>query len=454
MYIKSLRFILLISVLASTWAAKIVYVVPIQGTIDLGLPPFIERVISTAEDENAEGVIFDIDTFGGRVDAATQIKDALLDANLMTVAFINRRAISAGALISLSCEKIFMTGGGTIGAATAVDMSGKKGSEKVISYMREEMASTAEKRERNIEIAKGMVDEDLFFTHLVLDGDSVLVDDLEGRKEGKLITLTTELAIKYGMADESTETLEGVLNILGLEDAEVRNASVNWSENIVRFLTDPVVASLLMTFGFLGILFELQSPGWGIPGTFGAICLVLSLGASAIAELATMTDLLIILVGLTLLFIEGFLIPGFGIAGISGIVVLLWGIYKLLIPDHPVSDEVYSRALDGFTIGILGGIIALFLLFRLMIKTKFWHKLTSPGAESKEAGYTVSIGLEDYVGKSGKTVSDLRPSGWINVENQKIFVVTEGEFVEKNQQVKILSVDGNRVVVRVNSIEK
>ena len=125
--------------MVSILVAKIVYVVPIQGTIDLGLPPFIERVITSAEDENADAVIFEIDTFGGRVDAATQIKDALLDANLLTVAFINRRAISAGALISLSCEKIFMTGGGTIGAATAVDMSGKKGSEKVISYMREEM---------------------------------------------------------------------------------------------------------------------------------------------------------------------------------------------------------------------------------------------------------------------------------------------------------------------------
>ena len=161
----------------------------------MGLPPFIERVISTAENNNADGIIFDIDTFGGRVDAATQMKDALLDANLMTVAFVNRRAISAGALISLSCEKIFMTGGGTIGAATAVDMSGKKGSEKVISYMREEMASTAEKRERNIDIAKGMVDEDLSFTHLVVEGDSIIVDDLEGRKEGKLITLTTEQAL-------------------------------------------------------------------------------------------------------------------------------------------------------------------------------------------------------------------------------------------------------------------
>ena len=150
---------------------SIVYKIPIQGTIDLGLPPFIERIIQNAEEENADAIIFDIDTFGGRVDAATQIKDAILSSNVLTVAFINRRAISAGALISLSCEKIYMTGGGTIGAATAVDMKGNKGSEKVISYMREEMASTAEKRNRDTNIAKGMVDEELSFSYLVIDGD-------------------------------------------------------------------------------------------------------------------------------------------------------------------------------------------------------------------------------------------------------------------------------------------
>ena len=432
----------------STVLAKTVYIIPIQGTIDLGLPPFIERVISEAEEKNADGIIFDIDTFGGRVDAATQIKDAILDAKLLTVAFINRRAISAGALISLSCEKIFITGGGTIGAATAVDMSGNKGSEKVISYMREEMASTAEKRDRSIEIAKGMVDEELSFTHLVLEGDSVLVEDLEGRKEGKLITLTTDQALKYNIADGESETLEGVLKKLGLETAEIKNASINWSERIVRFLTDPVVASLLMSFGFLGILFELQSPGWGIPGTFVAVCLTLSLGASSIAELATMTDFLIIIAGLALLFMEGFLIPGFGIAGISGIIILVWGLYELLLPDNPVSYEVYSRAMDGLTIGILGGIIGLVLLFRLMIKTKFWKKLTSPDGQKKEDGYEISIGLEDQVGKTGKTITDLRPSGWITLDKEKVFVVSEGEFVLKGEKVSILSVDGNRVVVR------
>ena len=429
-------------------AEPIVYRVPIQGTIDLGLPPFIERTIAAAEEEEAVAIIFDIDTFGGRVDAATQIKDAILGSKVLTVAFINRRAISAGALISLSCEKIYMTGGGTIGAATAVDMQGKKASEKVISYMREEMASTAEKRGRNTTIATGMVDEELSFTHLVISGDSVEVTDLEGRKEGKLITLTTEKALKYKIADGEGETFEEVLSALGISNATIRSAKENWSENFVRFLTNPVVASLLTTFGFLGILFELQSPGWGIPGTFGAVCLALSLGASYIVRLATMTDLLIIFVGVLLLLVEVLLIPGFGLAGLSGIGILLWGLYELLLPDVPVGHEIHSMVLTGFTIGIIGGIIGFILMFKLMTKTEFWQKLTSPNVQEKEKGYSSSIGLEDLTGEEGITDTDLRPSGWVNVGDQRIFVVTEGSYINKNEKVKILSVDGNRVVVR------
>lgn len=440
--------IILFLLLSCILAEPIVYRVPIQGTIDLGLPPFIERTIKAAEEDNAAAIIFDIDTFGGRVDAATQIKDAILGSDVLTVAFINRRAISAGALISLSCEKIYMTGGGTIGAATAVDMQGKKASEKVISYMREEMASTAEKRGRNTAIATGMVDEELSFTHLIIDGDSVEVTDVEGRKEGKLITLTTEKALKYKIADGEEETFAGVLSELGISNASVRSAKENWSENFVRFLTNPIVASLLTTFGFLGILFELQSPGWGIPGTFGAVCLALSLGASYIAHLATMTDMLIIFVGVILLLVEVLLIPGFGVAGISGIGIIVWGLYELLLPDVPVGHEIQSMALTGLTIGIIGGIIGLVLLFKLMTKTEFWQKLTSPNVQEKEKGYTSSIGLERLAGEHGVTDTDLRPSGWVNVGDQRIFVVTEGSYIDKNENVKILSVDGNRVVVR------
>jgi len=444
------RIILSILLITTAFAKSgdIVYRVPIEGTIDLGLPPFIERVLKDAAADDAKAVIFDIDTFGGRVDAATQIKDAILDSPIETIAFINRRAISAGALISMSCDKIYMTSGGTIGAATAVDMQGQKGSEKVISYMREEMASTAESTGRNVEIAKGMVDEELSFTHLDIDGVEIEVTDLEGRKEGKLITLTTELAKKYKIADGEIETLELLLDKLSLSEAEVKNTKTNWSEAIVRFLTNPIVSSLLMTFGFLGILFELQQPGWGVSGTIGAVCLVLALGAGYIAQLASATDLLIIFLGVILLLIEMIVIPGFGIAGIGGIILVVFGLYRLLLPDVPVGEEVSEMAMTGLTIGIIGGIIGIILLFKLMTRTKFWKKLATPDVQDHKRGYDTSLGLEEMVGEIGVSESDLRPSGWANFKDKRIFVVSEGTFIEEDEKIEIIKVDGNRVVVR------
>ena len=446
MVMKRLLFYTIFTI--STLCAEMVYRIPIEGTIDLGLPPFIQRTLEDAESNNATLVIFDINTFGGRVDAATQIKDAILGADITTIAYINRRAISAGALISLSCEKIFMTGGGLIGAATAVDMSGKKGSEKVISFMREEMASTAERRGRSKDIARGMVDEELNFTHLVIDGDSILVNDIEGRKDGKLISLTTDQAIKYGIADGTAETIDALLDSLGYSSAQIIESTENWSENIVRFLTNPVVASLLTTFGFLGILFELQSPGWGIPGFVGLTCLILSLSVSYIAQLATMSDMIFILTGLSLMLLEMLVIPGFGIVGLGGIGFMLYGLYLLLLPEVPVGEEVLSQAMDGFLIGILGAILGLVLLGKLMIRSKFWEQLTSPSSQKKDQGFSNTQGWEGLEGKSGTADTDLHPSGWVKIDGQRIFVVSEGDFIEKGKEVTILSVDGNRVLVR------
>ncbi|MDC0878219.1 nodulation protein NfeD [Candidatus Marinimicrobia bacterium] len=353
---------------------KNIYVVPIQDTIDLGIPAFVNRAISAAEKNSAELIIFDIDTFGGRVDAATQIKDAISATDITTIAFINRRAISAGSLISLSCDQIYMTDGGTIGATSVVDMSGSKQSEKSQSYMREEMAATAEKAGKNTDIARGMVDEELSFEFLIINGDSLKVDDIEGRKEGKLITLTTELALKYNIADGKSESVEELLSNLGIENYNIITLSENWSEDLVRFLTDPTISSLLTTFGTIGIISELYSAGWGIGGTIGIVCLTLALGASYLTQLASSMDLLIIFSGLLLLVVEFIAIPGFGFFGIAGIGVLFYGLYLLLIPDVPVSDEIYSQALDGFSWGIAGGIIALIMVINLLLKSKFLER--------------------------------------------------------------------------------
>jgi len=356
---------------------KKVYVIPIQDVIDLGIPGLVSRGIDLAEENNAKLIIFDIDTFGGRVDAATQIKDSIASTDIETIAFINRRAISAGSLISLSCDKIYMTEGATIGATSVVDMSGSKQSEKSQSYMREEMAATAEKSGKNPEIARGMVDEELSFEYLIVEGDTLAVDDIEGRKEGKLITLTTELALKYGIADGKSESIDELLLSLEITDYEIKNVNENWSENVVRILTNPTVSSLLTTFGTIGVISELYSAGWGIGGTIGIICLTLALGAGYLTQLASATDLLIILFGLAMLFIEFVAIPGFGIFGITGIVVLFYGLYLLLIPDIPVGPEVYSEALDGFSWAVVVGIFGIIFLLRIIGKSAFFQKLVS-----------------------------------------------------------------------------
>jgi|TARA_B100001093_G_scaffold215569_1_gene206900 membrane-bound serine protease (ClpP class) len=363
--------------IAAEGLSKKVYVVPIQDVIDLGIPGLVSRGIDLAESNNADLIIFDIDTFGGRVDAATQIKDAIASTEIETIAFINRRAISAGSLISLSCDQIFMTEGATIGATSVVDMSGSKQSEKSQSYMREEMAATAEKSGKNPEIARGMVDEELSFEFLIVEGDTLTVTDIEGRKEGKLITLTTELALKYGIADGKSESIEELLSSLNVEDYQITLVDENWSENVVRILTNPTVSSLLTTFGTIGVISELYSAGWGIGGTIGIICLTLALGAGYLTQLASATDLLIVFFGLAMLFIEFVAIPGFGIFGITGIVVLFYGLYLLLIPDIPVGPEVYSEALDGFSWAIVVGIFGIIFLLRIIGKSAFFQKLIS-----------------------------------------------------------------------------
>ncbi|MFZ6033743.1 MAG: SDH family Clp fold serine proteinase [Melioribacter sp.] len=202
------KILLLVLILISSISAQKVYYGDIEGDIDLGLAPYVKRIVEEAEQNTADAIIFRINTFGGRVDAATQIKDAILNSKVRTIAFIDKRAISAGALIALSCEKIVMTPGASMGATTVVDQSGQKQSEKYQSYMRSEMRATAEKNGRRTDIAQGMVDE------------TIVVPDLQDDST-KLITLTAEEALKFGMADTILSSVEEVKEAFGYKNASL-----------------------------------------------------------------------------------------------------------------------------------------------------------------------------------------------------------------------------------------
>ena len=275
----------------------IVYVAPIEGVIDLGLAPFVQRILKEAASAEAKAVILDINTFGGRVDAAVLIRDALLESPVLTVAFVNKRAISAGALISLASEKLVMADGGTIGAATPVQIGlpgapAQPVAEKTVSYMRKEFRATAEQRNRPALIAEAMVDADVEIPDII--------------QKGKLLTLTTKEALDVKLADFQANTLEAVLQSLELDGADIRYASETWAETLVRFLTHPVVSSLLMTLGIMGIIVEIRVPGFGLPGLIGLGSLGLFFWGHTLVRLAGVEEFLLVALGLILVSMEIF----------------------------------------------------------------------------------------------------------------------------------------------------
>jgi membrane-bound serine protease (ClpP class) len=430
---KILLTLILLSI--SLFAQKTkVYFAYIEGDIDLGLAPYISRTISDAEKNNAVAIIFKINTFGGRVDAATQIKDAILSSKIKTVAFINNRAISAGALIALSCQTIVMYPGSNMGAATVVDQTGQKVSEKYQSYMRSEMRSTAERNGRNTEIAQAMVDE-----RVVIPG---LTDSTD------LVTLTSEEALKYKMTDTILYTTSQVLEFIGHKDAEIVKVTTNWAENVVRFLSNPIISSLLIMIGFFGLLAEIKTPGWGVPGTAGLIALALFFGSSYILQLASIIEILMFISGIILLILEIFVLPGFGIAGISGIILIFLSIFLSLIGSGPfITFESISLAIIQLAFAIIAAIILIILLAKYLPKSSLFNRLVLSDSEKAEDGF-VSVSEEpELLGKIGVAVTILRPVGIAEIDGKRVEVVSDGAFIQPGAEIKVIKVEGMRVLV-------
>ncbi len=427
-------FLLLLFVSSSLFSQK-VYIGKIEGDIDLGLSPYVKRVITAAETELADAVIFEINTFGGRVDAATQIKDAIINSKVKTIAFIDKRAISAGALIALSCEQVVMVPGASMGAITVVDQAGTKQSEKAQSYMRSEMRATAERNGRRTDIAEAMVDE-----RVVVEG---LVDSTQ------LVTLTSEEALKFGMADTILSSFSQVLEAYELEEAEIIELEVDWAEAVIRFISNPIISGLLIMMGMVGLFTEVKSPGWGIPGTLGVVSLALLFGANYILELASFIEIILFVAGVALLLVEIFVAPGFGVFGILGIVFMIAGLFLGLLADLPLVDwDDVSFVIIQLAGSFVATILLLYFLTKTLPKSGIWNKLILANNLEAKSGYTTSeSNFEHLVGLSGEALTDLRPAGTAILENKRYDVVTAGEFILKGAMLKVLEVEGSKVVV-------
>lgn len=415
----------------------------IEGTIDLGLAAFLRRVLE--QHEGAAALLLDINTLGGRVDAAIQMRDALLKSKLKTIAYVDPRAISAGALIALACDVIVVSGGASIGAATPIQL-GSEGAEavgeKMVSYFRSEMRSTAEAKGRRGDLAEAMVDA------------TVEIPGLDG--PDKLLTLDTDGALHWGIADVRAEDQGELLSAVGLPQATVRDVEQNWAERLVRFLTDPVVTGLLMSLGTLGLLIELYTPGLGLPGALGVLCLSLFFGGHLLVHLAGLEELIIFVVGVGLLALELFVIPGFGVTGILGLLCVVVALMLTLVGlplDVLLRTGAWIEPLARVGVALLLTVLGLVVSARFLPRTRAMRGLvlqSTLASNVRPSGPSTFVSADEtrFVGQVGVAESDLRPIGIARFGDARIDVVSEGGYVRAGTRVRVREVEGGRIVVR------
>jgi membrane-bound serine protease (ClpP class) len=412
----------------------VVYRVPVTGVIELGLAPFIERSLTEAEAAGARAVVLEIRTDGGRVDAAQRIVHAVADTEIPVLAYVNRKAYSAGAMIALSADEVYMRSGARMGAATPVTGEGQKAPEKIVSAMRSEMRALAERRGLDPRVAEAMVDE------------SIEVDGVV--EAGKLLTLTTEEAEAIGFA-RSAEDLDDVFRQAGISADRVIDTELNWAEGVVRFLTHPLVAPFLLSLGFLGILIEIKTPTFGLAGGAGAVALALFFGGHYLVGLAGMEEIILLVVGLVLLGVEAFIVPGFGVFGILGIAGVLGGIYLSLVgslstlADHSQAAMVLSGAV------LILLVSAWAILKTLPSNTRLWRSGILLGADTgRDEGYLSAVVRAELVGKRGVAVTDLRPAGVGKFDGERVDIVAEEGWLTAGTPIEIARAEGYRHVVR------
>lgn len=413
-----------------------VYLIHVEGLIDNGLHKYIQRGLNQATANDASGVILFLDTFGGLVDAADKIRKNLLDTDLPVISFIDKNAASAGALIAIATDSIFMAPGASIGAATVVDGAGTYASEKMQSYMRGIMRATAQATGRDPRIAEAMVDERISIDGVV--------------EEGQLLTLSTTEAVELGLSEGSFRTVDQVMEHMGWEDKELFDFQEFWAESVLRFLANPVITSLLMLMMLGGLYFELQSPGIGFPGIISGIGAMLFFAPLYIMGLAQSWEILLFLIGVGLILVEVFVLPGFGISGIIGVSLVLFSMGVSLIGNvglsfpemHQITQAIWTMAVT-----LILGVALISSMIRYLPDNKMFNKLVLADQTDRNHGYTSSDSKDDLLGLEGVALTSLRPAGTVLIQDRRIDVVSVGDFIEKGAHVKVVDTSGSRVMV-------
>ena len=401
-------------------AAKPVIVVGIRGEIDAGQTALVFKALNEAKSQNASALLLEIETFGGQVDAAVKIRDMISDAKLHTICYVKNRAWSAGALVAISHKNIAIAPGGTIGAAEPIPTT-----EKTVAAVRAEFAATAKKMGRNPRVAEAMVDKSLGFEKYAAPG--------------KILSLTDSQAIEVGYADLVAADRAAVLNHYALQDSPIVEVQSGWAERIAGWLSDPMVKSALIGIIFLAVMTEIKTAGTGVAALFGVVATALFFGTQWITGVATWVEVLLFLAGLILLAIE-FFVPGFGFFGIAGLASILLSLFMTLGGG--------IGALNIMATGTVAAVVVFLILLRYLPSSGLWNRLVLRNELKTEQGYTASDNLTQLVGAEGVVLTLLRPAGSVRIGEKVFDVVSEGRFVEPGARVKVLGVNGNRIVVR------
>ncbi len=481
---------------APSLAGKVV-ILPVsdeeQFMVDEGLTLFLERRIQDAEAGGAAALVLEIDTYGGEVHSALKISDLLLNTTIpKTVAFVKTKAISAGALITLSCQEVVMNPNTAIGDCEPILQTGEGieyGPEKFKTALRARFRLFAERHNYPAPIGEGMVDKEIV-VYRAWEGDQAqfLTDtDLENLKQkkkepsvlavvkpkGQLLTLTAQEAVAYGVARSLAKDRSELLKLYGWKADEVVSIEPTWSETLTRLVKSPMISGILLLVGLIAIYIALNHPGLGVPELLAVACFGLLFGGKYLGGLAESWEIALFVLGVVLLLVEFFVIPSFGIAGTAGAVLIVASLFLVFLPTLPgtggpnippepargtqVLPPVDWGALLGQTAmtvfgGMFGALLAILAIIKWMGSIPVLNRmvLTTAMTGNAAAEAAAAVGRTDapLLGKRGRSVTTLRPAGRIDIDGALYEVTTEGEYVDRGQPVIVHRVEGGRIIVR------
>ena len=446
-----------------------VLIVPIKDQIDKTLLFFLRRIFQTADRNNTiKAIVIDMDTPGGALRETEEIIAWMRSFNAKGIpiyVYVNPRAQSAGAIISLASDGIFMAPGSRIGSAAPILMNPMGGPEEMSDDIKEKILSDTRALVRGLAQEKGYIPD--LAVAMVDNNVEVKIGDRIVCPKGELLNLTAKDAVEVIPPREKPLLATGIVSNIPelikwvkLGHLEPMEVQPDGAEELARWIT--MLAPLLMAAAFIGIYIEFKTPGFGIPGIIGIVSLVLFLFGHYIAGLAGKEDVFLVILGITLIAVEVFVLPGFGIAGILGIGALLGGMILAMIPHLPKNPDLPKEvfrpinlkpfldlALFNFmaTIAITG--IGVFTLAKLLPKTKLYNSLILQKATTVESGYVGTNVVENskLLGQTGMTLTPLRPSGIALIEDQRVDVVSSGDYIDRDESVIVIEVNGPRIVV-------